>query len=171
MSTLPNSWTSRLSVELATFEDRSSALLAPQKAAFDLCDALLKEDSLARTDKSGALRYARRRARNFLVDVYQQLGSDAFLLCALAIPITHISREQPKQTFSGYRDWWASVSHPPGLRQLSDQLCKGISFSHLSLKEKRSLGENSEGYFSNWCDYRQLTVFQAQQRKEAGNLA
>lgn len=145
MSCLPKGWTDRLTIELATFDDASQSLLLSQQRAFETCMHLLQDDPLSHTEVTIQYRYVRQRARTFLIDVYEQLDSDAFLLCALAIPITLLSHAQLKTTFTQYRNWWNSVLHPLGLKRIADQLCKGISFTPGSTSRKRQLKEEAQG--------------------------
>ena len=145
MPALPNPWIDRLLVELAIFDDCSKDLLTPQKLKFDACANLLREQPFLRTEISLQLRYGRQRARKLLVDIHQQLGSDAFLLCALAIPITDLVRSEIKSTFTQYRDWWNSVLHPLGLQQISGRLCLDIPFAQIASEKHHSSKDNGEG--------------------------
>jgi hypothetical protein len=139
-------WIDRLTVELGTFDDDSHNLLSDQSLAFDTYAVLIREEQPMEEPKHCVqYRYERRRARRFLVDVYSQMGSGAFVLCALAIPITDLSHIKPKERFPQYRKWWRSVPHPAGLSRIADQLCKDLPFTQDHSGKKRSLGETAQG--------------------------
>ena len=78
---LANTFVERLETERATFDNDTHPLPKYQKGAFELCGILLQEDTASLAQRSKQHCSSRLRARTLLIDVFNGLGAEVFLLC------------------------------------------------------------------------------------------
>jgi hypothetical protein len=134
----------QLEKERAAFEDESCPLLSWQVDSFAICYNLLREDAESLAKRSKQRRSERLRARTLLVDVFLAIGSEVFLLCVLAAPISKLEKISPKSDIPKIRTWWKTASHPHGLTEIATELCETYSIRTLvSSCQKRKLSEIS----------------------------
>ncbi len=113
----------RLEMERATFDDEAHPLPKYQKDAFESCCKLLQEDAASLAQRSKQHRSSRLRARTLLIDVFNGLGTEVFLLCTLATTITKLSTITHSDLFPKLRAWWKTAEHPHGLTECANGLC------------------------------------------------
>lgn len=138
-----NDWLTQLEKEKATFDDETYPLLSCQTDAFAACCDLLRGDPAPPKQLSKQRCSERQRARTFLVDVFQGVGPEVFLLCALAIPISKLADISPKDAIPKLRTWWKAVSHPHGLTVTAAELCEANSIRTLTSRQKRKFSNIS----------------------------
>ena len=140
-----NDWLiEQLEKEKATFDEETCPLLSWQIDSFAACCDLLREDAVSLEKRSKQRRSERLRARAFLVDVFLAVGSEVFLLCVFAVPISKLEKISPKDTIPKLRTWWKTTSHPPGLTATAMKLCGANSIRTLiSSYLKRKFSEIS----------------------------
>ncbi|KAF2174574.1 hypothetical protein K469DRAFT_151886 [Zopfia rhizophila CBS 207.26] len=127
----------------STFDDKTSMLPTYQQEAFNKCHKLLRDGPIS--SATGASQRSRvTRAHALLVDVFSQLGAEAFLLCTLATSITKLSSVTQNGLIADLRRWWEATSHPQGLTAVASDLCKTYSIESLvSPPRKRRISEVS----------------------------
>ena len=142
----PTIFVERLETERATFDDESHPLPKYQKDAFELCCKLLQEDEASLAQRSKQHRSSRLRARTLLIDVFEGLGAEVFLLCTLATTITKLSTITHSDLFPKLRAWWKTAEHPHGLTECANGLCDANSIGSLAaLPKKRQSREEQIG--------------------------
>jgi hypothetical protein len=117
----------QLETEKAKFDDDACHLSTHQSGAFQLCYELLREDVTSLAARSKQRRSVRLRARTLLVDVFNDLGCEMFLLCTVATTISTLATIPVKGLVPALRKWWKGVSHPNGLRETASKVCESNS--------------------------------------------
>ena len=141
-----NSLIQDLNTELSYFDDNSTPLLSSQLDSYTVVYSLLTQtdDNLSKQRRS-----ERARLRNLLTDVFLILGTEVFLLCAIAIPITKLSTADQKAFIHELRLWWDSSPRPRGLTIQAASLCSPVAFHLVSTRKQKfsDLGFNGLSLF------------------------
>lgn len=131
-----------LEQEVAAFGDDHSPLLSYQIDAFNSHVSVLQEDDTSLAERSRQRRYERLRARDLLTDIFVGVGSEAFVLCTLAVPITTCGKATPRTFVPLLRNWWKSISRPRALTLAAAELCETYAIGALvSSSRKRKFSE------------------------------
>lgn len=132
----------QLEKELGNFDDETRSLISAQEEKFELCKQLLEEDSATLAAKSYQTQRKRIRARSTLGDIFHGLGSEVFVLCALAASVTNLGSLTQRGLIPELRKWWQSTPHPNGLAEVAEELCEKNSIRTLmSSSRKRGISE------------------------------
>ncbi|KAI8628766.1 hypothetical protein F5Y19DRAFT_437224 [Xylariaceae sp. FL1651] len=142
-----------LDSELACFNDNSTPLFSSQLDSYTSAYKLVTENT--DNNLSRQRRSERARARDLLTDVFLILGSEVFLLCAIAIPTSKLTTIDSRVFIQQLRVWWASSPRPRGLTTHAASLCSSVA-THLVTARKRKFSEigvndYSETYFTPYC--------------------
>lgn len=121
----------RLDLERQKFDENTQVLQPNQVGAFNKCRDLLRESAVSLKGRQRQSRSRRLQARTLLSNIFLELGSEVFLLCALARIITTLGEKPPDNLITKLQSWWASVSHPQRLTQLANEICETNSISTL----------------------------------------
>ncbi|KAF1992732.1 hypothetical protein P154DRAFT_528256 [Amniculicola lignicola CBS 123094] len=114
---------------LAAFDEDPCPLLSYQIDAFRsyLKILLENEDSLEVQPKQR--RSEKKRVRNVLADIFVGVGTEVFILCTIAIPVSYLSAKATKNLVPELRHWWRTAPRPRALSQIATQLCDAHSIS------------------------------------------
>jgi hypothetical protein len=122
---------------IATFDDDTSALLQGQQRAFELRCELLREDVESVRRRSKSNRSTRLRARTLLGEIFESLGAEVFLLCALGPTITKLGDYAPYIRLSTVETWWRSIPRVRGLVRVATELCEANAIAFLAPPAKK----------------------------------
>jgi hypothetical protein len=127
----------------ATFTEGSSALESSQKRMLEKHIDLLKQD-LASSNLGTTARFTRSRARERLIDIYNEISPEVFVLCILGTSITELGTAKDDGVIQQLSDWWKSHPHPVVLSELTRLLCKNYQIEFLVSRSNES--ELSSGF-------------------------
>jgi hypothetical protein len=86
---------------------------------------LLREDDASLGRLSNAQQSVRRRARDNLRDISQNLGPEVLLLC-FQVQVSQLAKVEPKGLLKDLREWWDSATHPASLTSAADTFRKEL---------------------------------------------
>ena len=126
----------QLETAKSTFDDETSTLPTHQQNTFSkVYNSLRDPSAISSSQKS---RVARVHA--LLMDAYVQLGSEVFLLCALATTITNLSSVPQRGLITCLRRWWTTTSHPHGLTAVASEICDQYAIESLVSRKRKITG-------------------------------
>ena len=117
---LADEFLTKIKVEEANFDDCIYPLNGDQLVALDVCCKLFRQGS---TNLSKAQRYRQLRARKLLQHVFLHHGAELFLLCALAVSVTDLGKQDQKILLPKLRSWWKGIEINAGLAATAGRLC------------------------------------------------
>jgi hypothetical protein len=105
-----------LEQQRCTFTDQYRPLLTAQATALEKANTLIAEspESLKRN-------YPRKKANSILNDIKNCIGSDVYVLCALATTASALGTSNLGDYVSSIGSWWQGVQHPRGLTMISER--------------------------------------------------
>jgi hypothetical protein len=137
----------QLKAKLQTFHENSRSLRPKEEELFKLWRDLLKETAKDLANLSTSWSSTRLQARTLLCNIFNEINSEVFLLCALTISISslaqgnHAAREN---RVSAIQDWWTTVTAPERLRELASELCEAHSISDAVAEYLQSLANEGK---------------------------
>ena len=142
IATLSNHWLiGKLEAVRVTFENDTHKPLLPHKS-LKKCYDLLFEKKAILEGQTKSKRSRRQRVRNIFMEVFRSVGSEVFVLCILAAPITKLSEIKLEDILADIQTWWNTAEHPQELTVAAEQFCVDNSISALiPPSRKRSLSQ------------------------------
>jgi hypothetical protein len=140
IATLSNHWLiEKLEAVRATFENDTYKSLLSHKSLKKCYDLLLEKKTILE-GQTKSKRSRRQRVRNIFMEVFRSVGSEVFVLCVLAAPITKLSETKLEDILADIQTWWNTAEHPQELTVAAERFCADNSISALiPPSRKRSL--------------------------------